>query len=112
MVMLVTLDEVKRRLQFNHDADDNDLMLIIEGASAAVLNYLKVPHTAYDDSSGEVPVDLNGTDVPAEVKNAVIMLTGILKRDPSGVNMAEWERGYLPAPVLALLYPLRDPAMS
>lgn len=106
MVMLVDVDQVKARLRFDHDSEDEDIELAIQGASEAVLNYLKVEHTVYDDSSG-TPVD-----VPATVVNAVIMLVGIWKRDPSGTEMEKWEHGYLPRPVMALLYPLRDPALA
>jgi hypothetical protein len=108
MVMLVELEQVKARLRFDHDEEDEDIELAIHGASAAVLNYLKVLHTVYDDSFGVVIQ----TDVPFEVQTAVIHLVGIWKRDPSGVEMEKWQQGYLPAPITAILYPLRDPALS
>lgn len=111
-MMLVTLTETKARLRFNHDVDDDDLMLALEGASAAVMNYLKLPLDHYDDSDGQVPEDQSGTDVPAEVKNAVLYLVGMLSRDRDGMNVAAWERGYLPAPVVSMLYPLRDPTLA
>jgi hypothetical protein len=106
MVMLVEVEEVKTRIRFDNDAEDADIELAIKSASAAVLNYLKVPHTSYDDSFG-VP-----TGVPYEVVQAVITLVGIWKRDPAGVEMKDWEMGYLPRPVMAILYPLRDPALA
>lgn len=107
MVMLVELEQAKVRLRFpEQDFEDDDIELAIHGASAAVLTYLKVPHDNYDDSSG------NTVDVPYVVINAVIMLVGIWKRDPSGVEMEKWQQGYLPAPVTALLYPLRDPSLA
>jgi hypothetical protein len=110
MVMLVEVEEVKSRIRFDHDEEDDDIELAIRSASAAVLNYLKVPHDHYTDSSessGEVPAD-----VPDEVTQAVITLVAIWKRDPAGVEMKDWEMGYLPRPVMAILYPLRDPAMQ
>lgn len=106
MVMLVDLDQTKERLRFDHDLEDDTLTLLIEGASGAVMNYLNLAHTFYDDSFG------SPADVPAEVQNAVLLLTGILSRDRSGVEMKDWEQGYLPRPVTALLYPLRDPALA
>jgi gp6-like head-tail connector protein len=106
MVMLVEVEEVKGRIRFDHDEEDADIELAINSASAAVLNYLKVPHDNYDDSFGVV------TDVPFEVVQAVITLVSIWKRDPAGVEMKDWEMGYLPRPVMAILYPLRDPALQ
>jgi hypothetical protein len=106
MVMLVELEQVKARLRFDHDEDDEDIELAIQGASEAVLNYLNVAHTFYDDSFG------TPQDVPSGVVNAVIMLVGIWKRDPSGIEMEKWTHGYLPMPIISILYPLRDPALS
>jgi hypothetical protein len=113
MVMLATLEQTKLRLRADHGVEDEDLELAIAGASAAVLNYLKLPHDTYSDSSGEVPVNSSGTiGVPAEVVNAVLMLVGILSRDRDGQEMEKWQHGYLPMPVIALLYPLRDPSLA
>lgn len=106
MVMLVDLDMAKERLRIDIDAEDDTLELLIQGASAAVLNYLKIDHDTYDDSNGDV------VDVPAEVQNATLLLVGILSRDRAGIEMKDWELGFLPKPVIALLYPLRDPALS
>jgi hypothetical protein len=110
--MLVTLAEAKERLRYNHDEEDGDLTSLIEAASGAVLNYLKVSETFYADSSGEIPVDSSGTDVPGPVKTATLYLVGVLARDRDGIQAGDWERGYLPNPVVSLLYPLRDPAMT
>lgn len=106
MTMLVDVDMAKERLRIDHDAEDDTLELLINGASAAVLNYLKLAHDHYDDSNGDI------VDVPYEVQNATLLLVGIILRDPAGVEMKDWEMGYLPKPVMALLYPLRDPALS
>lgn len=108
MVALVELDQVKARLRFDHDLEDDDIQLAISAASAAVLNYLKVAHTVYDDSFGTTVL----ADVPFEVQTAVMHLVGIWKRDPSGIEMEKWQQGYLPPPITAILYPLRDPALS
>jgi hypothetical protein len=110
MVMLVELAQVKARLRFDHEEEDADIEFAIKSASAAVMNYLKLDHDFYTDSfnsSGEV-----STNVPEEVAQAVITLVGIWKRDPAGAEMRDWEMGYLPRPVMAILYPLRDPAMQ
>jgi hypothetical protein len=101
MPELVDLDQVKARLQYDHDADDDDLQALLEAASEMVLSYLKLDSDYYD-----------GEDVPGAVQTAVIMLVGILKRDPSMREANTWQPGYLPAPVTAILYPLRDPTLA
>lgn len=106
MVALVDLDEVKARLNFDTDLDDDDLELLISAASEIALNYLNLAHDAYDDTNGKPQ------GVPEAVRTAVIMLVGILKRDPSAIEAEKWQQGYLPAPVVAILYPLRDPALA
>ena len=126
MTMLVTIEDFKARMRYTHDAEDADIELAIMAASEAVLNYLGLPHNAYDvpDSDSEMGSSSEGSssdmgsssegymDVPAAVQQAVLYLAGTFKRDPDGVEMADWEHGYLPKPVIALLYPLRDPAMG
>ena len=108
MIMLVSLAEAKARLKFDEPDEDDDLELAIQGASEAVWTYLKYgSDDAYEEDSSGV-----AQDVPAVIVNAVLTLVGIWKRDPSGVDMKEWDRGYLPAPVVALLYPLRDPTLG
>ena len=113
--MLVSLDEVKLRLKIDTDAGDPDLELMIRGASSSVMRYLKPAGCAeFCDSSGEVIEDSAGVAaaVPDDVKNATLMLIGIWRRDPDGVEGKDWEQGYLPRPVTALLYPLRDPSLA
>jgi hypothetical protein len=106
MVALVELEEVKARLNFDEDLDhhDADLEALIGAASEAVLNYLKLEHDHYDATDAE--------DVPEIVKTAIIMLVGALKRDPSAKDSEKWSDAYLPRPVMALLYPLRSPALA
>lgn len=108
MVMLVTLDEAKRRLKWDGDVIDADLQLVIEGASQSVIRYLKKAADSFLGEDGEVIAG----EVPADVKTATLMLTGILLRDPDGAQAKDWEQGYLPRPVTALLYALRDPGIA
>lgn len=116
MTMLVTVEDFKARMRYTHDAEDADIELAIMAASEAVLNYLGLPHNAYDvpDSDSEMGSSSSDgyMDVPAAVQQAVLYLAGTFKRDPDGVEAKDWEHGYLPKPVIALLYPLRDPAMG
>lgn len=115
MAMLVSLEETKRRLKIDTDAGDADLDLMILGASKSVMRYLKpLGCASFTDTDGSVIEDSDGiaADVPDDVKNATLMLIGIWRRDPSGVEGKDWEQGYLPRPVTSLLYPLRDPSIA
>jgi hypothetical protein len=121
-MMLVTLAQAKARLRIMHDAEDDDLSDMIRAASAAVMNYLHVTAEAFTDSEGAVvsssssdsesEVADDGITVPWEVQTAVLMLVGVMARDRDSVDSKDWEHGYLPKPVIALLYPLRDPALG
>jgi hypothetical protein len=113
MTLLVSVEDVKNRLRITHDAEDSDIEAIIHGASAAVLNYLHIDESVFLDSDSEYAgsSDHNLT-VPHEVQLAVLVLVGNFYRDREGVDAKDWEHGYLPKPVIALLYPLRDPALG
>jgi hypothetical protein len=118
VTLLVSVAEAKERLRITTDAEDADIEAIIHGASAAVMNYLHVDETAFmapADSDSEFEY-MGSSDtilsVPPEVQLAVLVLTGNYYRDREGVEAKDWEHGYLPKPVLALLYPLRDPALG
>lgn len=108
MVQLVSLTEVQNALRIDGDDDDGALYLAIEAASGAVLNYLKAGKDAFM-SDGEI---IAGMEVPAEVRIATILLVGEWRRNPDNNVEGAFERGYLPMPVTALLYPLRDPAIA
>ena len=129
MTMLVTIEDAKARLRIVHDAEDLDLEMMIQQASAAVMNYLGKPldyYTATTDGayfasgsgssdSDSEPVSSDGTTtrtVPDEVQLATLLLVGILYRDRDGTEAKEWQHGYLPWPVTSFLYPLRDPVMG
>lgn len=125
MTDYVTLDEVKEHLRVDNDAEDADLMLKISAASRIVKNYLKSasPWSYEYDSNDDPVVDSNGDPVVAldsngqptpkyEVKIATLIVVGIWYRDRDGTEMEKWLQGYLPAPVTALLYPIRDPALA
>lgn len=90
MVALVTLQEASDHLRRDTDDDDNDLLLKIEAASNAIMNYVKDPLLVYElamdewgvpllDTAGEtyLNVDSNGDyTVRREVKQAVLILLG------------------------------------
>lgn len=112
-MMLVTLQQASDHLRRDTSDDDTDLTLKIHAASGAVLNYVGAGAT-FLDSSGAVPTDSNGdpVDVPFEVKAATLLMIGYLYKDRDGDAAKEYEMGFLPRPVTALLYPLRDPVLS
>lgn len=121
----VTLDQAKAHLRIDNDADDNDLLLKIQGASGAVMNYLKAgfPYEAEIDSNGDYILDSNGDRIPVldsagdpvvlpEVVSATLLMLGYLYKDRDADSEGAYALGYLPKAVMALLYPLRDPALA
>lgn len=123
---LVTLQEAKDNMYVTFSASDTDIKLKIAAASGAVLNYLKGRSKLYvieTDSDGVEMLDSSGDPVyerdsqgkrliRSEVKQATLILVGIFFRDRDGAEADKWEPGFLPRPVTALLYPLRDPAVA
>ncbi len=111
MVALVTLERVKEALNITSADDDNLLDAYIAAASAAVINYLKAQaEVLLDlDSGGDVP---SGVEIPPAIEIATLILVGHFYREPDGNTDQAFEQGYLPKPVTALLYPLRDPAIA
>lgn len=103
--MIVTLQEARDQLQSTHSADDDHLTQLIKAASEAVLTYLKLP----DESS-----------IPATAtfatKQATLILVAEFYRNREGEQNGEigqeFGYGYLPRPVVALLYPHRDPSVA
>lgn len=114
MIELVTLAEVKAHVRMDHDLDDADLTLKIQGASEIIVSYLKDGALVFLDSSGDfLAIDSNGNGVvPARVKIATLALVGILARDRDGQEMEKWSHGFLPYSVTSLLYDMRDPAVA
>jgi len=110
MIELATLEDTKKALNVWEDDDDQILSLYIKSASKAVVNYLKGQVLAVLGDIGEDGQPI--ATVPEEVQLATIMLVGFVYRDPDGNDSKEWDQGYLPRPVTALLYPLRDPAIN
>jgi hypothetical protein len=126
MIQFVTLQEASDHLRRDTDDDDNDLLLKIKASSGAVQNYLKKSYAAYywqEDTNGDTLLDSAGDPIPQldtagdpivreEVKLATLYLIGVMYKDRDGQESQKWSFGYLPTPVLSLLYPLRDPAMA
>lgn len=122
-MMYVTLLRAKQHLNMDHDLDDPLIEAYIGAASEAVKNYLKSA-SAYEverdsnddpifDSSGDpiYAVDSNGDKIVRyAVQAATLLQLGFLYKDRDENADGAYDMGYLPKPVTALLYPLRDPA--
>ena len=109
MALPVTLDQVKDHLRVDTDDSDNDLALKLFAAQSAVISYLKV--SSLDDLAVGDPAAIPDPAVGAIVA-ATLLLVGYLYRQRDSDETHEWEQGYLPRPVTALLYPYRDPALA
>lgn len=123
-MMYVTLTRAKQHLNMDHDLDDPLIEAYIGAASEAVKNYLKsaspyeVERDSNDDpifdSSGDpiYAVDSNGDKIVRyAVKAATLLQLGFLYKDRDENADGAYDMGYLPKPVTALLYSLRDPAL-
>jgi len=114
MTMIVTLDQAKAHLRVTHDGDDEDITLKVHAASGAVINYLKSAADVFLDTSGEVLGMSDSPPVsaaPKVVQQATLLLLGWMFSFREG-DADTFTPGYLPAPIVSLLYPLRDPALS
>lgn len=125
---LITLEEAKQHLYIDHDADDNYLTAQIAAASGAILTYLKgspIGQPQRDeqgaiikDSNGDIQYeyDSNGLIIRYEIKAAVKILLGEFYKNREAAQDGEIDKSlgyaYLPRPVISLLFPLRDPAIS
>lgn len=102
---MITLEEAKAEIRTTHNHDDVLIQQLIDAATASVLNYLKV-----DDASG-VPAAMTPS-----VKQAIRIFVVIMYEDPSGASWTQvnpqFGYGYLPQPVVSLLYPLRIPSYA
>lgn len=123
-IQYVTLDEVKRELGIPIDfvGEDDRLELNIYAASAIVKNHLgsKSAYSAALDEDDEPELDSNFepivesftgepvTQVRWEVKAATLLLMRYMRYEPTALG----DGGYLPGPVAAILYPLRDPQLK
>lgn len=109
MSLPVTLQQAKDHLRADTDAEDSDISLKLASAQAAVLNYLKVASldTLAVGSPAAIPDNVDGA-----VTAATLLLVGYFYKDRDNDEKREWEQGYLPRPVTALLYSLRDPACA
>lgn len=107
-MMLVTVGEAKAALRIDGYDDDPALEMAIRAASAGVVAYLKSGADGFV-ADGEV---IDGAVVPPNVKIATIYWAGVMHRNPDNNVEGEITPGYPPAPVVSLLYQMRDPACA
>jgi len=98
---IVSIDDAKKWMRVDGSAMDADVELALAGATASVYAYLKLPEP-YSEAN----------PAPASVVQAIVLLAGMFIRDPDIADAASWQAGYPPAPIVSILYPLRDPALS
>lgn len=91
--MLVSLQQASDHLRRDTTDDDADLMLKIEAASQAILNY--VTDHSFLGSSGEVEYDSAGEplNVPRPIQSATLLILGVLYRDRDGEEMVSPRSG-------------------
>lgn len=110
---LVTLTQAQTQCRADA-ADDTLLTFYIRAASSAVLTYLD--GATFLDSDGNVQTDSNGDPegVPEDVQLATLFLVGEFykNREAQQDGAVDAGYGYLPRPVLALLFPYRSPVLG
>jgi hypothetical protein len=109
MTLPVTLEQAKAHLRVVDSEDDSDIADKLLSAQAAVLNYLKL--SSLDSLKAGSPANFPA-GVDGAVSAATLLLVGYLYRNRDTDVDREWEAGFLPRPVTALLYPLRDPTLA
>jgi hypothetical protein len=109
--MLVSLTQAKSHLRVDGSAEDTHITLLVRAASASVIEYIRSGADAFTDSAGDVIVDSAGDPegIPENVQVATLILIGYFYRWRD--ENKDFERGYLPQPVTALLTPYRDPVL-
>lgn len=107
MIEIVTLEEVKSHLRIDHDVLDADLQNKIKSSTAAVLDFIDywVQKNDNDEKKMKDSQDFN------RVKSAVLILIGILYRDPDGADKGLYPKGELPYPVISLINSLHKPVI-
>ena len=116
MAMLVTVEQVISRLRLDADTvysdDYSDIELIIKAASKAIIRRLG----DFDEDVIEYDSDGEVVDVDEDVQLATLIFVAELYKN----REAKWDGdidskfgyGYLPRPVEALLFQIKDPVMA
>jgi hypothetical protein len=113
MFMLVSLDRAKQALHIDNSDDDSTIELYISAASRKVVEYLKGNASDFLDINSPPdgpPNDL--TSVDERIAVSVIIIVGILYKEPDGDAAQAFSQGNLPWMATAMLYGMRDPTMA
>ena len=127
MASLVTLAQAKRHLRLSAPGsplteEDEDVQQKLDAAEAIVLDYVTQRRDDNDAWAAEValwsaddPLPSPGIAVPKQVPHAILLQLGDLYMntgDHTPEDTPKREQGDLSQAVMALLYRLRDPALS
>lgn len=104
--MIISIAEARAQIRNeDHSFDDEHIQADIEAADAAVLAYLKLT------SESDIPPSV----FPVAVKAVKLLVAEWYKNreaEQDGAVESQFGYGYLPRPVIALLYPYRDPSIA
>lgn len=108
--MLISLAEAKDILRFESDDTESEsrLTLAIGAASQSILRFLKSTGDEYRNTAGAIVLG----NVPYDIRWATAALAGIMDQNPDGNDEKIFERGWLPAPIEAVLHSLREPTIA
>lgn len=124
MTMLATLDQAKAHINIRVEDTDQDeyITLLIESASAAILNYVGDAQYLFLDTGGdELDLEDTSTDQAAHrarhlCRQATLLMVGEFyrNREPAATDVVpdRFGYGYLPRAVVALLHSLRTPTIA
>lgn len=114
-----TLQEAKDHIRVDTNDEDNYIDALIDASSDAVYHYIKSSTPDWFADNGYPYVDSSGiSEVPANVRHATLFLIGYLfnDRDNNGLykqfSGGNFDHGFLPRPVIAMLYPYRRMALA
>ena len=99
--MIVTVDEVKTHLRFQHNEEDEYIAGLIAQAQTAAEDYCRVSFEPYVNDAGEV------TSAPEPVRLALLLFVGFHYENRDIPDMTTYKAMRMAFD--ALLYPYRDP---
>jgi hypothetical protein len=116
----ITAEEVRAQIRGDEvDTSDDEAEFFALTATRIILNHLKSssPYEPDVDTSGVIVLDSAGeivytTTIRPEVRAAARYLVAVMWKNRDGDVEANFAEARLPAPVRALLGPLRDPALA
>lgn len=112
MSVLVTIAEARAHLQVTHSDDDTYLSMAINAATSAIIRYLDGYEVHFLDTSGAI----DRSQVPQDIAWACLLLVGEFYRnreaEQDGQVEAAFGYGYLPRPVVSLLFDYKNHPVS